>query len=300
LGLALGDALGRPWEGLPPQWIRAERATPEAVVSASLAAPLQYTDDTQMMIGVAETLVEEGCVVEDTLSRKFAANYDPDRGYGSGSRAIIEAILAEQDHRRLAATMFGQGSFGNGAAMRVAPVGAFFHDDLDRVWEEARSSAFPTHTHPLGVEGAQLLATGVALAFRDGPFSPDHFFENLLSRCRTPEFCRELTKAASAKHPADLASLGNGVEALASVPTALAVFAVFPDDFIQTTGNAILLGGDTDTIAAMAGALYGARSGAAALPSNLLSKLENGPQGKTYITRLATQLHEQHRTRQTP
>ena len=111
----------------------------------------------------------------------------------------------------------------------------------------------------LGVEGAQLLATGIALAFRDGPFSRDRFFEQLLSRCRTPEFCRELDKAASARRPDDLASLGNGVEAPASVPTALAVFALFPDDYIQTTGNAVLLGGDTDTIAAMAGALCGSR-----------------------------------------
>jgi poly(ADP-ribose) glycohydrolase ARH3 len=292
LGLALGDAAGAPWEGLPSHWIRDQWPETAGLLDPPLPAWMRYTDDTQMMIGVAQTLVEEGRIVEQTLCGHFAANFDPDRGYGSGSRTIIEAILAERDHRQVAATMFEGGSYGNGAAMRVAPVGLFFHGDADRVWDEARLSALPTHTHPLGIEGAQLLALGVALCIGCPVWDRALFFKALAARCRTDEFRGQIEQAASAESAAEIATLGNGIEAHRSVPAALACFARHPDDFAGTVTSAIRLGGDTDTIAAMAGALAGARVGAKQLPSALLNKLEDGRQGRAEIIRLATELYE--------
>src|SRR5262249_52184636 len=150
---------------------------------------------------------------------------------------------------------------------RVAPVGLFFHDDLDVVWEQARLSALPTHTHPLGIEGAQLLAVAVALALRDGPFDRAAFFGELLRRDTSHEYRARLERAASTE---DVAGLGNGIKAPESVPTALALFAAAPDSYPEVIGRAILLGGDTDTIAAMAGALSGAYLGAHAIPDGLL------------------------------
>ena len=80
------------------------------------------------------------------------------------------------DHRAVAENMFPGGSFGNGAAMRVAPVGLFFHADLDRLWEQARLSALPTRVHPLGIEGAQVLAMAVALGLTQTRFDPSGVF----------------------------------------------------------------------------------------------------------------------------
>ncbi len=118
------------------------------------------------------------------------------------------------------------GSFGNGAAMRVAPVGLFFHDDLDLIWEKARQSALPTHTHPLGIEGAQLLAVGVALALRDGPFDRAVFFAELIARSQCDEYRVSLNRAAAARSLEEIAVLGYAITARESATTARACVIV--------------------------------------------------------------------------
>jgi poly(ADP-ribose) glycohydrolase ARH3 len=164
LGLAVGDAVGAPFEGLPADFVFWHAGPVGDLLARPFDGPLRYTDDTQMMIGVAEALLADGEVRPDTLARRFADNYDPERGYGRGARQILEAIAAGGDWDRLADEVFPGGSFGNGAAMRVAPVGLVFAHDLNRVAEQAAASARPTHRHPLGVEGARLMARAVALA----------------------------------------------------------------------------------------------------------------------------------------
>lgn len=80
--------------------------------------------------------------------------------------------------------------------------------------------------------------------------------------------------AAAVESPEGLAALGNRIDALHSVPTAIASFALTPDSFGDTIGNVILLGGDTDTLAAMAGAISGAYLGLTGIPAPLLARLE--------------------------
>jgi len=92
--------------------------------------------------------------------------------------------------------------------------------------------------------------------------------------------------------PDDLTGLGNRIEALHSVPTAIASFALTPESYEATISNVIFLGGDTDTLAAMAGALSGAYVGAARLPGRLVELLETSPKGRAYIQQLAGQLFE--------
>lgn len=92
--------------------------------------------------------------------------------------------------------------------------------------------------------------------------------------------------------PSELAWLGNGIEALESVVTSIAGFALTPDSFEQTIGNVILLGGDTGTLAAMAGALSGAFLSIERLPRNLVRLLESNPKGRVYILKLADELFE--------
>jgi poly(ADP-ribose) glycohydrolase ARH3 len=289
LGLAVGDALGGKFEAQTADAIRARFPTAAHLI-AYPQEEIWYTDDAQMAIGVSEALIERGEIVEESVCRAFVANYVPSRGYGRGARAVLEAMEEGRDHRTVAEQHFPGGSYGNGAAMRVAPVGLVFRDDRRRLWEQARLSALPTHLHPLGIEGAQLLALAVALCSRTERFDRAAFFAELRAACGSQEYRAKLEGAERARSPNDLAALGNRIEALHSVPTAIASFALTPESYEETICNVIFLGGDTDTLAAMAGALSGAYVGAARLPARLVGLLESSPKGRAYLQQLAGEL----------
>ena len=181
--------------------------------------------------------------------------------------------------------------------MRVAPIGLMFRHDHDLLWEQGKLSALPTHRHPLGIEGAQVMALGIALASASPAFDRDKFFSELREKCHAMEYIGPLRRAANVAHPRDIGLFGNGVDAPSSVVSAIACFGLTPDSYEHTIGNAILLGGDTDTIAAMAGALSGAYLGQQAIPTHLLKNLENRYQGRSYLEQLSYQLLTAHESR---
>jgi poly(ADP-ribose) glycohydrolase ARH3 len=294
LGLAVGDAVGAPFEGLSADNIYWGWGTGQALLELPEGEPLCYTDDTEMMVGVAQTLVDHGRIDEEPLCRAFAGNYHPERGYGRGARLVIEAMADGGDWRRIAAGHFPGGSFGNGAAMRVAPIGLLFNHDLDRVMDEARLSALPTHVHPLGIEGAQLLAVAVALAVRPGPLDRRAFYGELMRRAVSEEFRWAVSSASRLRRGDTFSFLGSSLEAHRSVVTAIACFTSSPDCYEDAISRAIGLGDDTDTLAAMAGALCGARLGLSGIPTRLVAGLEDGPLGRSHIKRLAVELHGRH------
>src|SRR5829696_4817720 len=102
LGLAVGDALGAPFEGLPAEFILWHAGSVPDVLARPLTEPLRYTDDTEMTIGVVETLLTHGQIRSDALLKQFVENYHPDRGYGRGARQILEAAAAGADADRVA------------------------------------------------------------------------------------------------------------------------------------------------------------------------------------------------------
>ncbi len=297
LGLAVGDGLGAPYEGLTAPDIFRQFGPPDVVAANPSGETLYYTDDTEMMIGVAETLVEHGRVEPESLARAFAANYHPDRGYGKGARLIIETIQAGGDWRAVAKTVFPGGSLGNGAAMRVAPVGLLFCDDPDAVWEQARLSARPTHRHPVGVEAAQVMALAVATAAKAEVIDRREFLKSLLGRAETEEIRWALKTAIRLRRGDSIAVLGHTLEAHRSVVTAIAAFAACPADYTLAVGRVIGLGDDTDTLAAMTGALCGAFGGLAAVPAGLVEQLENQVKGRDHIRELAGRLYERYAER---
>src|SRR5207302_1133018 len=103
---------------------------------------------------------------QDDLARRFAARWQaqPWRGYGAGAFRLLGAIHAGADWRAAAEALFGGGSFGNGSAMRIAPLAAYFAEDgFGAVAEQAALSAAVTHAHPEGIAGG--IATAVAGAY---------------------------------------------------------------------------------------------------------------------------------------
>jgi poly(ADP-ribose) glycohydrolase ARH3 len=291
IGQAVGDALGAPFEGLSADLVY-EMGPASAHVAAPRYERLYYTDDTQMAIGVAETLAREGEIRYESLCAAFAVNYQPERGYGQGARRVIEAMIAGGDAQELASTLFPGGSLGNGAAMRVAPVGLFFCDDLDRVAAEAQRSALPTHVHPIGIDGTRILALAVALAAREARFDRGQFFGELTRRAQTEEFQWQLSVAGELGPDDTLVGFGNSLEAHRSVVTAIACFAAAPESYTDVVSRAIGMGNDTDTLAAMAGALSGAHLGIQGIPSRLIELLEDEAKGRSYLEALATRLYE--------
>ncbi len=289
LGLAVGDAVAAPFEALDGYAIYKGFGPAARILADPPQEQLVYTDDTEMAIGVCECLVRHGRVDPDALVEIFAENYTPGRGYGPGAADILDAVRRRQPWRDVTRSTYPDGSFGNGAAMRVAPIGLTFHDDLDRVAEEARLSASVTHVHPLGIDGAVVLATAVALLVADGPFDHAAFCRQLAGRALTEEFRWQLQTAAKLG-PSDSIPFGNGIEAQRSVVTAICCFSLASERYERTIASALSLGGDVDTIAAMAGALSGAHLGISAVPVSLVSRMRQEAKGTDYIRGLAAQL----------
>ena len=294
LGLALGDAACAPFEGVHATAIWYDFGGAQKILSNHPVAELACTDDTHMSIGVAEELIDHGTIDPGRLCRRFAAHYDPSRGYGPGTRRILETFRNTDhgDWMSLATSVYPDGSLGNGAAMRAAPVGLFFCNDLDRVIIEVERSALPTHTHPIGIDGARVIATAVALAAACESFDSGSFYEELVRRAQTDEFRRQLARAAELGPTDSIGEFGNSLEANRSVTTAVACFTMSPGSYLGTIASALALGGDVDTLAAMAGAISGALLGIGALPSSLLAKLEEGPLGRTFLLDLARRLYD--------
>jgi poly(ADP-ribose) glycohydrolase ARH3 len=287
LGTFVGDALGMAFEGLAPE------AVPDTVemLDARLGRGT-YTDDTQMMIALAESLLRCGGVDEEQLGRAFLAAYDPRRGYGAGTRAVLALISEGVPAMDAAARAFGgHGSLGNGAAMRVAPVAVRYADDPQALLDAARRSARVTHAHPLGIDAAsaQAAAVGAALAGAD-PVNAGRAAATTAELRRGLAMAAELLAAADEPSPGAVAAvIGNGFTGHESVPAAI-YSAAAHEDFEAAVAFAVRCGGDTDTIAAMAGAIAGARDGATAIPARWLDVLEDGAKGRSHVERLTERL----------
>jgi poly(ADP-ribose) glycohydrolase ARH3 len=268
----------------------------EDIVSlAEKLGQLIYTDDTHMTIGIAESLIESEGFDGEHMAKTFIKNYEaePWRGYGPGPPRIFRMIKSGEACYSAANRLYRGGSFGNGSAMRVAPVGLLYSRNLGQLREIAYQSSSITHSHELGKEGAALQACAVALALKT-PSNEDIAKEAFLSSLHNfirdklyREKVAQIRKLLGEQDKAEVvAVLGNGIEAPRSVPTAIYCFLRQPQSYKDTVIYAISLGGDTDTIAAMAGAISGAYLGMEAIPSEWRAKLEN----REYIESLAEDL----------
>jgi ADP-ribosylglycohydrolase len=279
-GLSVGDAFGE-------CFLRV--ASPHTLINAREPPcfPWHYTDDTETALAIVEVLKGHGHINQDELARVFGRRYrnNPFRGYGGMAHEILEAISLGATWRQESLRVFGgTGSMGNGGAMRVAPVGAYFAEDLSAVVAQARSSAEVTHAHPEGQAGAIAVAVAAAWAWQIRENSARHSDGKLLEIAyeHTPDGETRAGLAKALKLPASCSvetvvdQLGNGsrVTAPDTVPFALWCAAHHLDNYVEAIWTAVSGLGDIDTNCAIVGGVVALATGRRSIPEDWLEARE--------------------------
>ena len=279
-GLSVGDAFGERFFYAPNlERMIAERAMPRM--------PWFYTDDTEMALGIVEILDRFGTIEQDELAAVFAQRYAaaPKRGYGATAHEILAAVGSGVAWQIAAPRAFhGAGSMGNGGAMRVAPLGAYWADDLDAAVQQARASAAVTHAHDEGQAGAIAAAIAAAWAARRGAGEtvgpPAEMIELALACTPKGETRTGLRRAVALLDESSVESvaliLGNGSKITApdTVPFTLWCAARHIDNYVEAIWTAVAALGDIDTNCAIVGGIVALASGPKAIPTEWLSSRE--------------------------
>lgn len=296
MGCAVGDALGAPLEGRSREQI----ATMQGITDGfrpyrhkgEVEFPLgQYTDDTQLTLAIVKSLLTCGRVDPADIAAEFVKLWESNEIVGAGQVAhravgrLMEGIRWED------AAVAGDLPW-NGAAMRVAPVGLWHFDDADQLARDVELASFVTHRHPLAVDGAIAVATAVAHTATSSEVDTACFLDAVHGSIagRSPGFAgrvRELHEWLALTERAALQAIvadqsrakGGGFGVPVRVePTVLASLYVFlksPGDYMATIDRALRVGGDVDTVAAIAGAISGAYNGLGAIPANLVAGVKD-------------------------
>lgn len=288
LGLSLGDALGAPYEGGVLErllW---------CAIGTTRQGKMRWTDDTQMTVDLIESFLAKGQVDPDDLAIRFARGYQWTRGYGPAAAKMLKRIRCGSDWRTASRSVYRDGSYGNGAAMRAPILGLIFENRPDQLTAAAQQSGAVTHAHPLALEGALLVAT-VTRHVVHGQAAND-VMRQAFNYCEQTEFKTRLQTASEwletdFEPAAQLVKrqLGCGVAAHSSCVTAVYVALRFlQQPFMNMQEFIRQLGGDVDTVGAMAGAIWGATHGHTRLPAAPLMKLEQ----REGLEQLAARLHQ--------
>lgn len=301
-GLSVGDALGE-------TCFRTENF--EAILEdpfATTRGPWPYTDDTAMALSIYEVLHEHGEIDQDALAKRFAARYhaQPFRGYGAGAHRLLDQVANGSDWRNAAECVFPGGSFGNGSAMRIAPLAGYFAEaDYAEVAHQARLSASVTHAHPEGLAGAVAAAVAGAYAWKHRDSRSDEstkrgMFDAVLAHTPPSAVRRGIEQAATftfdlstepavrlldhgfATRPFDVSIepvvrlLGNGshISCQDTVPFCVWVAANHLDDYQTAIVQTIRAAGDIDTNAAIVGGIVALAVGREGIPPEWLADRE--------------------------
>jgi ADP-ribosylglycohydrolase len=257
-GLSVGDALGSQYFVPVNYPLLKRREVP--------SGPWQWTDDTEMAGSVVAVLAAHHRIDQDALARSFAEHHDFDRGYGPAVNRLLRLVREGGDWRELAAALFkGQGSWGNGAAMRIAPLGAWYADDPEQATHQAEISAYTTHQHREGVVGAMAVAAAAAFAAApDGPPGAEALLDGVIDLVPKSAVGAGLRRARDMLDYGDpgtvAAVLGCGRRTTAhdTVPFALWSAARALGDYEQAFWTTAQVGGDVDTTCAIVGGVIAA------------------------------------------
>lgn len=280
-GLSVGDALGGFFEF-------ANSAGRNRAVATRALPNVQwhFTDDTNMALSIYQNLRLYGEIKQDELALSFAQHFDRGRGYGPSVHRFASRMRKGEQWREVSLSVFGgRGSFGNGGAMRVAPVGAYFADDLEAAVENARRSTEVTHAHPEGVAGAIAVAIAAALAWnlRGQVVARHQFIETVLlhvpgSEVRAGlERGTELPQDATVEHAVKELGNGQSVTAQDTVPYILWCAGEKLSNYEDAIWLTVSGGGDVDTNCAMVGGIVSMYTGFDGIPRDWIQHREPLP-----------------------
>ncbi len=256
--------------------------------------PWKYTDDSALAFALVDHLRQFSRVESNELAGRFGDEFlrDPQRGYGAGMHSLLPELAIGADWRQLSVQLFDGGSYGNGAAMRVAPLGAYFADDLETVVENARKSAEITHAHEEGICGAIAIAVGAALAWQEretlkngGQVLAGEFLDKIAQKLPPSvvrseiEVARDLPDRTEIDVAEVVEHLGNGgdVTAQDTVPFVLWSAAQNLNNYEEALWLTVSALGDRDTTCAMVGGIV-ALSTQTPIPQSWIDNCEGLPE----------------------
>ena len=275
VGLALGDALCAPYEGgILERFVW-------GLIGKTRKGKIRFTDDTQMSLDLCHSLLQRGELDQDHLAISFAQGYRYSRGYGPSAAKILKNIRAGKDWRDLNTMMFPQGSYGNGAAMRSPVLALFYIGEISKLLEAVQKSAVITHAHPQAVEGAELICLSAHYALEKK--EPTEILKKLIEHSKSLEYKDKLELSLSwireglFPEPKEVVlKLGNNISAVNSCVTSIYIALNFlSGSYAEIIGFIKRCSGDTDTIAAMAGAIWGAYNGVDKVDHPEMPRLES-------------------------
>ena len=276
LGAAIGDALGLPFEGSlsnNKELIDWDSNSYLGSIYHQLT-PGQYSDDTIMQICVAESLIENSGFNPDLLSKKYVDVIlsNPNRGYGGTTKLAI-ANLASNKHWSESGV---NGSIGNGAAMRAAPFGVYFKNDLKALIAAVKIDSAITHVSDDAEAGALIIAIATYYAVNNDTSNLIHKISEFLPDCKTKSNIKKLNKINIKTSSPTLMfkALGTSANVSESVPATLYAFLKF-DNYMDGVIAIIRAGRDTDSNACMLGSIFAARDGCSSIPVHLINDVED-------------------------
>ncbi|MBI2151181.1 ADP-ribosylglycohydrolase family protein [Candidatus Woesearchaeota archaeon] len=285
IGAAVGDALGMPTEYISKHQLQSfYKGRIESYQKANNNHPCahlkpgQYTDDTQQLILLAESLVaNNGFNLLDFSQRigQWAYECQTIPGYDRFSGGTsISAGLAIYNGSNPLKTGINRATCGS--AMRVAPLGIFYYDKPQKLDTVAADSSLITHNHPAAIDSAVFISKTIA-SLINGAGSKESIQEAKSTLTSNLVKILDYVFENKEKEPALIAKeVGASESTYETVPMALHCFLHSPLDFEQTVVNAAnLVPGDTDSIACIAGALSGAYNGLSSIPTRFITALED-------------------------
>ncbi|MEL6271014.1 MAG: ADP-ribosylglycohydrolase family protein [Chloroflexota bacterium] len=268
-GLSVADALGGFFEFQDgSSMLAVNRVAPRA-------RPWRYTDDTAMALSIYENLRLHERIEQDALAKSFGEHYERGRGYGGGMHVMLPRLAKGDDWRDHNTSVFPGGSYGNGGPMKIAPLGAYYADDLPALIEEAERATIVSHAHPESIAGSIAVAAAAAHAWiiRDEEsLEPEAFFDYVLEH--TPQSrVREgitIARRLTLETPFEdvVKTLGNGqrITSMDSVPFVIWCAVHHLRSYEDAIWTTITAGGDVDTLCAMVGGIVACAVGVDAIP----------------------------------
>lgn len=301
IGVAIGDTLGHPFEGMLRDGIYSQFTNFEDFINENKKLFNTYTDDTQLTIHTAQALIKgKGFNVHNFIEEYVKWLDDPPIGAGYGCITAVRKLKYRIPWKEAASN-----SGGNGTTMRIAPIGLFYNKDTKALKSAAIKSSSLTHSHPAASAGAVVIASAIAYLIDKEPksgFSIDEFFDEIISSISNSqdeiweEFYQilgKLRKSLDLPIEAGLIKFSqSGVKSpyfieeylgkafvhpytISTVVCAIFIFLKNLNSFKECIFKLATAGGDSDTVGAIGGSLAGVYFGMKNIPDDLIQMVKN-------------------------